>query len=214
MKDQNTINLGQISGEMKTWHNCIMRSKGDVVESVKRLKRGKSDESVLYSDHVIIGPHKRFVLLTCLFNAMLVHECCPNNMLNGTVVPIPKCKRAGMSPSVNYRAIILGIAICKLFDYIILNKEQERMSSNDLQFGFKRNVSTMHPAFVLSEVISYYNYNRTNVCAVFLDATKVFDRVKYSNLFRILIDQDVTPIVLRLLLYMYTKQALGFRKLN
>ena len=28
MKAQNTINLGQISGEMKTWNNFILRSKG------------------------------------------------------------------------------------------------------------------------------------------------------------------------------------------
>ena len=149
------------------------------------------------------GPHKLFVLLTCLFNAMLVHRCCPDNMLKGKMVPIPKCKRAGMSSSVT-----LGSVICKLFDYIILNKEQERMSSNDLQFGFKRNVSTMHSVFVLSEVIFYYyNYNPTNVYAVFLDATKAFNRVQYSKLFRILIDEMVTPIVLRLLLYMYAKQT-------
>ena len=28
MKAQNTINLGQISGEMKTWNNYILRPKG------------------------------------------------------------------------------------------------------------------------------------------------------------------------------------------
>ena len=95
--------------------------------------------------------------------------------------------------------------ICKLFDYIILNKEQERMSSNDLQFGFKRIVSTMHSAFVLSEVTSYYNYNRTNVYVVFLDATKAFDRVQYSKLCRKLIDKKVTPIVIS---YVYTKKTL------
>ena len=77
-----------------------------------------------------------------------------------------------------------------------------------MQFGFKRNVSTAHSVFVLSEVISYYNYNPTNVCVVFLDVTKAFDRVQYSKLIRILIDKKVTPIVLRLLLYMYTKQTL------
>ena len=175
---------------------------------MNRLKSGKSDESGLYSDHVRNGPHILFVLLTCLFNAMLVYGCCPDNMLKRTMVPIPKCKRAGMSPSVNYRAITLGSVISKLFGYIIMNKEQERMSSNDLQFGFKRIVSRMHSSFVLSEVISYYNYNPTNVCAVFLDAIKAFNRVQYSKLFRILIDKKVTPIVLRLLLYMYTKQTL------
>ena len=28
MKAQNTINLGQISGEMNTWNNFILRSEG------------------------------------------------------------------------------------------------------------------------------------------------------------------------------------------
>ena len=132
---------------------------------------------------------------------MLVHGSCPENMLKGTMLPIPRCKRASMSSSANYRTITLGSVICKLFDYIILNKEQKIMSSNDLQFGFKRNVPTMHSAFVLSEVTSYYNYNRTNVYAVFLDATKAFDHVEYSKLLRILIDKKVTPIVLFLVAY-------------
>ena len=48
-------------------------SDGLFYMSVHRLKSGKSDESGLYSNHVQNGPHKLFVLLTCLFNAMLVH---------------------------------------------------------------------------------------------------------------------------------------------
>ena len=34
MKAQNTINLGQISGEMKTWNNFILRSKGLIKTSI------------------------------------------------------------------------------------------------------------------------------------------------------------------------------------
>ena len=37
---------------------------------------------------------------------------------------------------------------------------------NDLQFGFKQNVSTTQSAFALSEVISYYNFNRSNVYTI------------------------------------------------
>ena len=36
MKAQNTINLGQISGEMKTWNNFILRPKG-LTDSHERL---------------------------------------------------------------------------------------------------------------------------------------------------------------------------------
>ena len=89
---------------------------------------------------------------------------------------------------------------CKLFEYVILNKEGSKLFSNDLQFGFKQNVSTTQCAFALSEVISYYNFNRSNVYTVFLNATKAFDRVNIGKLFRILSEKNIYMIVLRLLL--------------
>ena len=39
-----------------------------------------------------------------------------------------------------------------------------------------------------------------------LDASKAFDRVYYYKLFGELLKRDISPIVLRLLLYMYTSQ--------
>ena len=41
-----------------------------------------------------------------------------------------------------------------------------------------------------------------------LDASKAFDRVNYCKLFGELLKRDISPIVLRLLLYMYTSQTL------
>ena len=41
-----------------------------------------------------------------------------------------------------------------------------------------------------------------------LDATKAFDRVRYCKLFKLLLRRNVNPLVLRLLLHMYTKQEL------
>ncbi len=46
---------------------------------------------------------------------------------------------------------------------------------------------------------------------VLLDATKAFDRVNYCKLFRKLLDRNMFPLVLRLLLYMYTNQSLQVR---
>ncbi len=42
---------------------------------------------------------------------------------------------------------------------------------------------------------------------VLLDAAKAFDRVNYCKLFRKLLDRNMSPLVLRLLLYMYTNQS-------
>ena len=41
-----------------------------------------------------------------------------------------------------------------------------------------------------------------------LEASKAFDRVIYCKLFNELLKRDISQIVLRLLLYMYTSQAL------
>ncbi len=40
--------------------------------------------------------------------------------------------------------------------------------------------------------------------AVFLDASKAFDRVQYYKLFNELVNRNISPLVLRLLLDMYT----------
>ena len=41
-----------------------------------------------------------------------------------------------------------------------------------------------------------------------LDVSKAFDKVNYCKLFRELLKRDISPIVLRLLLFMYTSQTL------
>ncbi len=85
------------------------------------------------------------------------------------------------------------------------------MSSSSLKFGFKCGTSTTQSTFILNETVSYYNFNHTNVYAVFLDASKAFDRVQYCKLFNELVNRNISPLVLRLLLNMYTKQKLQVR---
>ena len=63
------------------------------------------------------------------------------------------------------------------------------------------------PTGIMKHVISYYNYNSTNVNVYKLDTTKVFDRVHYGQLFRILQKINLPAIMLRLLLDMYTRQS-------
>ncbi len=41
-----------------------------------------------------------------------------------------------------------------------------------------------------------------------LDATKAFDRVHYCKLFKLLIDKGMSPLVIRLLIFMYNNQKL------
>ena len=184
----------------------------DTVKGVRRLKLGKSDgEEGLSSDHILNGPILLYVLLTMVFNSMLIHGVSPESMLVGTLIPIPKDRRQLRCTSDNFRAITLSSIVGKLLDLIILSKEQGALLTSQLQFGFKENMSTTQCTYVMQETISYYNANGSNVYALMLDASKAFDRVKFSKLFRILLNRQMSPLVLRLLFYMYTNQKLQVR---
>ncbi len=94
---------------------------------------------------------------------------------------------------------------------MVLNKEHSALSSSDLQFMSKEHVSTTQCTFVMSEIISYFNASRSDLYRVLLDATKAFDRVNHCKLFRKCLDKDMSPLVLRLLLYIYSNQSLQVR---
>ena len=54
------------------------------------------------------------------------------------------------------------------------------------------------------EIIDYYNFNKSDVGVLLLDASKAFD----CKLFNELLKRNISPVLLRLLLYMYTTQSL------
>ncbi len=72
--------------------NCIYNlSVNDVKNVIDRLKLDKSEgEEGLNSNHIINGPHLLIVLPTDVFNCMLIHGVCPDSMISGPMVPIPK----------------------------------------------------------------------------------------------------------------------------
>jgi hypothetical protein len=56
---------------------------------------------------------------------------------------------------------------------------------------------------ILKESISYYVNNGSSVYCTFLDATKAFDRVEYCQLLRQLMNRNLLPVVIRILLNIY-----------
>ena len=187
----------------------------DVSNAIKNLKIGKNDSWLPHtSDSIIHGTDTLNQYLTLLFNMMLKHGHSPYGMLVGTMVPLPKGKWKSKRDSENYRAITLSSLFGKLLDLIILHKEGEKLKTDNLQFGYKKGISTTMCTTVLRETVSYYTTKGTSVYGLMLDATKAFDRVNYCKLFKILLFRDVSPLICRLLLNMYTKQSLRVRWSN
>ena len=50
--------------------------------------------------------------------------------------------------------------------------------------------------YSMLETVNYYNFNKSPVFVLMLDASKVFDIVNYCNVFHELLKRDISPLVL------------------
>ena len=123
-----------------------------------------------------------YVFLSIIFTLFLSHGFTPDSLILGTMIPIPKDKKKSFCSFSNYRAIALSSILNKILDWIILPKEHKSLSSSPLQFGFKNGLSTTQCTHSLLEIVDYYNYNKSDVFVLMLDASKAFDRVRYCKL--------------------------------
>ena len=63
----------------------------------------------------------------------------------------------------------------------------------------------------VKSVIKYYNLHNSPVYTCFLDASKPYDRVNHWTLFRKLLNRSIYILLVRMLMYWYTKQELCIR---
>ena len=97
------------------------------------------------------------------------------------MLPVPKDKRGSKSDSNNCRAIAIGSILGKQFDSIIIKEQHSGLITDDLQFCFKENSSTIICTQVLIETIEYYTSNNTDCFMLLLDSSKAFDRIEYMG---------------------------------
>ena len=179
----------------------------EVRSAIGKLKVGKHDGAQqLYSDHLIYGTEELDSQLAMLFTLMLTHSYIPESFKRAIITPIPKDKRKSLNDSENYRGIALSSVLGKVFDHILMEKNQSIFCSSDLQFGFKKKSSTTQCTFVLKEVVEYYMARGTNVYVTLLDASRAFDRVEYVKLFKLLIKRQCCPLIAKFLASLYTCQ--------
>ena len=134
-----------------------------------------------------------------------------STLLVATIVPLIKDKLGNAESSDNYRSIALSSVILKMFDWVVMDLFGERLELDQLQFSYQRNCSTTMCTWLVVETINHYKRNQTNVYSCFMDMKKAFDVVKHATLFRKLVERDVPPVFLRLLLVMYMSQSAKVR---
>ena len=203
---ENNVLKSSVAATCYSTHSVNM---SEVINAVKRLKNGKSDGRLgQMTDHLIHGSFRLFECLSLLFTCMIKQGFIPHAMQVSTLVPIPKNKKKSLNCSENYRAIALSSILGKVLDLIIMKQHNHVFRTSDYQFGFKKNHSTTMCTFSVNEVAQYYLNNGSDAYIIMLDASKAFDRIEYTKLFTLLIERGICPMILRLLLCLYTKQIL------
>ena len=157
------------------------------------------------SDSIIHGTNMLFEYITCLFNSMFRHGISHDEFLVSILIPIPKGHRVDTGNSSNYRAVALSGIYGKILDNIIFSVQQEELRTSDLQFGYKSESSTILCSTMVIETIQYFTACHSPIYVLYMDASKAFDRLYHTELFRLLSERAVCPLMLRLLFNMYRK---------
>ena len=153
--------------------------------------RGKSGGiSAVTSDCFIHGTDSLYALVAMLFNAMLLHGTLPNDFLVSILIPIPKGSRVDVRKTQNYRAIALSNILGKIYNLVI----NQIMCST-----------------LVIETIQYFTQMRSPVYVIFIDASKAFDRLSHIELLDILSEQNMCPLIRRLLFNLYGNQKFQVR---
>ena len=97
--------------------------------------------------------------------------------------PIPDLSNSDM-----YRSIAISSLLSNIFDNVIIERQQDFLSTSNYQFGFKAISSTVLCTTMVNETIQYYIENGGQaVYLLLLDASKAFDKVSYDKLFELLL---------------------------
>ena len=187
----------------------------DALRAICRLKSGKaSGEDHLATDHLLHLQPEAVACIAVVFDSMMNHTSLPDDLIHSTLVPLVKDKSGMLDDVSNYRAIALSTSLSKVLELILVERIGKFLHTNDAQFGFKSNLSTTHATFALKEAVNHYTSQGSPVYACFLDASKAFDRVCHSKLFKLLAARGVPQPYLKLLLIWYRAQRMTVKWSN
>ena len=99
----------------------------------------------------------------------------------------------------------------KILELCIMKLIATHLLTSNNQFGFQRQHGTDLCIVTVKSVIKYYNLRNSPACTCFLGASKAYNRVNHWTLFKWLLKQSVSIIVVRMLMFWYYKQEVCIR---
>ena len=140
--------------------HCHIVSKYDVRKAISNLKSEKIDEQgTFFPNNFLYGTDLLHCHLSMLFTSMINHGYAPPEFLHSSMIPLPKGARADLSNTDMYRSITISSLLSKIFDNVVIERQQDFLSTSNYQFGFKAKSSTVLCTTMVNETIQYYIEN-------------------------------------------------------
>ena len=132
----------------------------EVIETaLSRLKHGKAcGPDDIASEHLSHAHSILIIHLRLLFYMMVTHGYVPEGFGLGVIVPLIKDRAGNINSLDSYRAISFTPIIAKLFESVVLELCGNALSSDELQFGFKR--GTQDAIFSLKAIVNHFTTNK------------------------------------------------------
>ena len=167
----------------------------------------KSDVSGVFTSDVLLhSPDSLFEKMAAVFRSYFIHGDVTLELLTCAFLPLLKSSLKDPSKIDSYRAIAGSSQILKLMDNVVLLLWGNLLESVPYQFGFKPGTSTTECSWLVMEVAEHFLRNGTPTLSCLLDCSKAFDKCKFDKLFQKLMERDVPPIVIRVLIFIYEEQ--------
>ena len=174
--------------------------------ALRKMKLNKSPGfDNISAEHLVYGGPTLYIHMCLLFNAMMQHCYVPQDFGLSLIVPLPKDKHGDIRNTDMYRGISLSPMMAKLFEYTLLEIYEDQLSSDPLQFGFKKHSGCCHALFTFKNVTKYFIKKGSKVYCAFLDASKAFDKVLHNGLFVKLLKKGTSVRFVRILQNWYSK---------
>ena len=155
-----------------------------VKNACNRMKPGKNDVSESYSSDVFLhAPDSMFHALASVFCSFLVHGTVTLSVLGCAFLPLYKGSQKKPDKFTSYRAIAGASQLLKLWDYVVLEIWGNHLSTDSMQFGFKKQTSTAHCSWLVMEVCGHFLRRRSSVHVALMDCSMAFDMCLFSKLF-------------------------------
>ena len=207
---RNSVNSNCSSSDLK----IVDRVTPCLISSIihKKIKSGKTDvDADITTDCLKKAPYELSVHISNFLKSCLIHGYIPDKLLICAIILLVKSSQKSDQDSGNYRGIALSSLFLIFFDWVVLILFNQELVCDENQFGFESESSTVMCTWAVIEVINYFTSRGTPIYVCLLDYRKAFDLVNHVKMFQNLIDRNINPVVVRLMITMYLVQRCYIR---